>query len=286
MKFKIFPATILPDNKKIPLIDKWQERATNDPNQVKLWQEQFRDRLTLWGCPTGAINNISVLDIDIKNGVNGFEKLKELGVSELPNTAWQRTPSGGLHLIFKDDPSLNLRNTANRVLGLDTRNNGGWIGLYQINNFDNILPIPEWVHTVVRKPVNQIDPTQQNQVVLNPIFALEQYQKSIQSILGALPGERNATLNTHAYLIGKLVVAGAIPYDRAFADLTNAAKSIGLDSYEIQATILSGLKGGAANPLTHPFGDAPPVPALKIEAPLPQAEPPIVTGKQIGRAHV
>lgn len=273
-QFKIFPATVLPDGKKIPLVDRWQERATNDPAQIQQWQEQFRDRLKLWGCPTGSVNGIYVLDIDVKNGVNGFEKLKEKGVDQFPNTAYQYTPSGGLHLIFKDDPNLNLRNSANREMGVDTRGEGGWIGLYDIKNIEHLAEIPSWVHTIVRKPVNQIDPTKKNQVVLNPVFALEQYQKSLQAILAAQPGERNQTLNTHAYVIGKLVVAGAIPYDTAFADLTNAAKSIGLDPYETQATILSGLKGGAANPLTHPFGDSPPVPALKIEAPLPQAETP------------
>ena len=274
MQFKIFPATILPGNKKIPLVDRWQERATNDPAQIQQWQEQFRDRLKLWGCPTGSVNGIYALDIDVKNGINGFEKLKEKGVDQFPNTAYQYTPSGGLHLIFKDDPNLNLRNTANREMGVDTRGEGGWIGLYDIKNIEHLAEIPSWVHTIVRKPVNQIDPTQQNTVVLNPTFALEQYQKSIQSVLAAGPGQRNQTLNIHAYVIGKLVVAGAIPYDTAFADLTNAAKSIGLDLYETQATILSGLKGGAANPLTHPFGDAPPVPALNIQAPLPQASEP------------
>ena len=272
MQLKIFPATITNDGKKIPLIDSWEQKATNDPNQIKQWQEQFRDRIKLWGAPAGA-NGLFVLDIDVKGEKNGFESLKNLGIT-IPQTAYQYTPSGGVHFIFQDDPNYKLRNTANRELAIDTRSHGGWIGLYNIDWSPGIAPIPQWVHTVVRKPVNQIDPTQQNTVVLNPTFALEQYQKSLQSILGAQPGERNQTLNTHAYVIGKLVVAGAIPYDTAFADLTNAAKSIGLDPYETQATILSGLKGGAANPLTHPFGDAPPVPALKIEAPLPQAETP------------
>ena len=272
--FKIFPATVLPDGKKIPLVDKWQERATNDPAQIQAWQEQFRDRLKLWGIPTGSTNGIYVVDIDVKSGINGFEKLKEQGISELPNTAYQYTPSGGVHLIFRDDPSLSLKNTANRELAVDTRGNGGWIGYYDIKNLEALAPIPSWVHTIVKKPVNQIDPTQQNLVVLDPVLALQQYNKSIQSVLAAQSGERNQTLNTHAYVIGKLVQSGAIPYQQAFADLTHAAQSIGLDPYETQATILSGLKGGAANPITHPFGSHPPVPALRIDAPLPQADEP------------
>jgi len=273
--FKIFPATVLPDGKKIPLVDSWQERATNDPKQIQLWQEQFGERLKLWGAPTGSVNGIFVLDIDVKKGVNGFEKLKELGITEFPNTAFQQTPSGGYHLIFKNDSSLNLRNTANAKLACDTRAEGGWIGLYNIQNLHNIAPIPQWIHEVIRKPVNQIDPTQVNTYQLDPLLALQQYEQSLQSVLAAQPGERNQTLNTHAYVIGKLVVANQVSYERAFADLTNAAKQIGLDPFETQATILSGLKGGVANPLTHPFGDKPPTPALQIEAPVPVAALPL-----------
>lgn len=272
MQLKIFPATITNDGKKIPLIDSWEQKATNDPNQIKQWQEQFRDRIKLWGAPAGA-NGLFVLDIDVKGEKNGFESLKNLGIT-IPQTAYQRTPSGGVHFIFQDDPNYKLRNTANRELAIDTRSHGGWIGLYNIDWSPGILPIPSWVHDVVRKPVNQIDPTQQNQVVLNPTIAQQQFWDAIELVKSAQSGERNATLNKASFVIGKLVQGGAIPYDFAYAELTKAAQSIGLDPYEIQATSLSGLKGGAANPLTHPFGDAPPVPALTIQSPLPQAETP------------
>lgn len=272
--FKVFPATILNDGTKIPLISNWQEKATDDPSQIKTWQDQFGDRIKLWGAPTGSVNNIYALDIDVKNGVNGFEKLKEFGVSEFPNTAWQKTPSGGLHLIFKNDPNLNLRNTSNAKLAIDTRGEGGWIGVYGINNFNNISEIPTWLHEFIKKPVNHIDPSSQGKLQLDPVLALQQYEQSLQAVLAAVPGERNQTLNTHAYVIGKLVEAGAIPYERAFEDLTNVSLKIGLTPQETKATILSGLKGGFANPYTHPFGDSPPVPIGKIEAPLPEANLP------------
>lgn len=274
MIFKIFPATILTDGKKIPLVDKWQERATNDPVQIKTWQEQFGDRLKLWGIPTGSINNIYAFDIDNKNGVNGFEKLKKLGISQLPNTAYQYTPSGGLHLIFKNDPNLKLRNTANRELGCDTRAEGGWIGNYGIQNLQNICDIPSWVLEIVKKPINYIDPTQSNLVQLDPVLASQQFNAALVAVRNGQPGERNQTLNVQAFLVGKLVAAGAIPYDVAFAELTSAARDCGLEAHETQATILSGLKGGVAKPLTHPFGDKPPVPAIRIETPVPITETP------------
>lgn len=272
--FKVFPATITADNKKIPLIRDWQNQASNDPNQIKQWMEFFRDRLKLWGAPTGEINNIFTLDIDTKpGGVNGFETLKARGI-ELPNTAWQSTPSGGMHLIFKYDPSLGLRNTANKELGLDTRASGGWIGLYDIKNIENIQPIPQWVHDVILKPIKPIDPNQVNTYEIDPSIAMEKFNQCIEAIRNAGQGERNQTLNVNAYLIGQLVNSKALSYEYAYDQLTKAAQSIGLDPYEIQATILSGLGGGAKKPLTHPFGDAPPTPAIPIIAPMPQADGP------------
>ena len=55
MNFKVFPATVI-DDKKIPLIKGWQENASNDPNVIHQWQQQFGDRITMWGIPTGKIN--------------------------------------------------------------------------------------------------------------------------------------------------------------------------------------------------------------------------------------
>ena len=127
--FKIFPHGVLPDGRKIPLISEWERNASADPAQHKLWVEQFGERIKGWALPVG-LNGLYALDIDVKDGRNGFEYLKSKGL-ELPQTAWQQSPSGGVHLFFKDDPSLNLKNTVNRETGLDTRGNGGFVWLYQ-----------------------------------------------------------------------------------------------------------------------------------------------------------
>lgn len=275
MQLKIFPFGELPNGKRVPLLDDWERNASADPAQHKLWIEQYRDRLKGWALPT-KVNGLFALDIDVKDGRNGFEYLKSQGI-QLPQTAWQQTASGGAHLFFQDDPNLNLRNTVNRETGVDTRAGGGFVWLHDniYNIFKNpVLPIPEWVHTIVRKPVNQIDPTRQNQITLDPKITMERFYEALGLVLSAQSGERNQRLNTASYLIGKLVAGGGIPYDFAYSELTRAAQSIGLDPYEIQATSLSGLKGGASQPYTHPFGDAPPVPALNIQAPLPQAPEP------------
>ena len=277
MNLKIFPATITSDNKKIPLIEGWQEKATNDPNQIRQWQEFFGARLNLWGAPTGIINDIFVLDIDNKpDGVNGFESLRNLGINELPNTAWQSTPSNGLHLIFKNNPSLSLGNTVNKELGLDTRCNGGWIGLYGIKNTENFIPIPQWIDLVIKKQ-NKKEKQNANTdavVKLDPSISIDAFNNSISAIKNAGQGERNHTLNTHSYVVGKLVAGGALSREYAYEELKKAAVHIGLDPREAHATIMSGLGSGTQNPMTHPFANAPAAPAIFIpEVKVPEPRP-------------
>ena len=273
MILKTFPYTILPNGKRIPLIDDWQNKASADPEQHRIWVEQFRDRIKGYALPMGAINGLYALDIDVKDGRNGFEYLKSQGL-QLPNTAWQQTPSGGCHLFFRYDPNDGLKNTVNREIGIDGRSDNGFVWLYDIQNLENIQPVPEWVKTIVRKPINQIDTTRVSTYQIPSHIGQQKFNEALDMLRNAQEGERNHTLNKVSYIIGQLVAAQAIPYDYAYEQINHVAQSIGLEPFEIQATSLSGLKGGFTHPPSHPFGDAPPVPALKIEAPLPQAETP------------
>ena len=90
--FRIFPC-----NGKEPLISDWGKLASNDPVQIKRWQDHFGGLLTAWGMPTDRSNGVYVLDIDVKDD-NGFETIKNLNV---PNTMRQLTPSGGAHLLYR-----------------------------------------------------------------------------------------------------------------------------------------------------------------------------------------
>lgn len=270
MNFKIFPCGKAATGEKFPLINGWATKASSDPLQIKTWQDQYRDRIAGWGLPTGSINNLWVLDIDVKGEKNGFEYLNRKGI-QLPTTMYQRTPSGGAHLFFKNNPSLNLRNTVNKDLGIDSRGEGGFVWIYNISN-DPPIDIPNWALEIVQKPVNHIDPNQTNTYSIEPTIALERFNTSINAIRNAGQGERNNILNTHSYIIGQLVSANAVPAQYAWDEVTKAALSIGLTPHEIQATTQSGFKGGASHPLTHPFGDTPPVPVIPIIPDMPMVE--------------
>ena len=97
--FKIFPACVTADRRKIPLIKDWQNLASNDPNQIKLWQELYRERITHWAIPTGRINDLLVLDIDVKPTFNGWKSVKDRGLI-IPETMSQKTMNGGSHFLF------------------------------------------------------------------------------------------------------------------------------------------------------------------------------------------
>ena len=66
------------------------------------------------------------LDIDTKNGVNGYEAAAEAGI-ELPVSPMEvRTPSGGVHRYFKAPEGLPIKNSAGAICpGVDIRHGRG-----------------------------------------------------------------------------------------------------------------------------------------------------------------
>ena len=273
MSFKIFPFGQTPDGRRIPLIKDWETNASSDPNQHNQWCELFKDRLKGWALPTGEVNGLIALDIDVKNdGANGFKYLESLGV-DIPQTAWQSTPSGGCHLFFKYDPTIQIGNSVNRKIGIDTRSTGGFVWLHKDTHFEIPLsPIPEWLPTIIKsqEPVSTVS---EAPLKLDPALSLPKYYEAIKTVKEALQGERNATLNKAAYLVGKLIAGGIVTHGQAYLELEQAALAIGLDPYEVKATLKSGLGDGITQPLTHPFGTTPPTEVGTVIPPMPISQP-------------
>lgn len=127
---KIFP--IVP-NGKTPMIEKWQEECSSDYFQVLYWYENCPG--CNWGLPCTP-NDLFVLDLDRhdpeKDGVvnyNNIEnKLFDEEESYMLEYMMQETPSGGEHLIFKNDEELkNVSNGSNVFKdypGIDIRTDG------------------------------------------------------------------------------------------------------------------------------------------------------------------
>jgi RecA-family ATPase len=263
VSFKIFPAWITPEGRKVPLLKGWQDAATTDPEQIKLWQDLYRDRLKIWGIPCGPINGILVLDADAKSG--GLETLKTL---QLPATLMQQTRSGGFHFFFKY-PTDGHR-YGQRVgfkPGLDIRGAGGWAAYYGFTDPTHpIADAPQWLlDEALKIDIPEVAPGAAIQVA--PEIAQGIIAKALEAIREAPAGEANNTLNTEAFRLGQLVAASAISREYAETALFRAAKDRGKPDYEARATIESGLNGGLKHPLTSPFGAEAPVVHVQIPEP-------------------
>ena len=132
---KIFPVE---KNGKKPLIENWQNDCSCDYFQVLYWYNSCPD--CNWGLPCTP-NNIFALDLDVhdlsKDGRYNFTKL--LGdIYNIPfdvdlfafcgDTKIQKTPSGGIHILYKSDNDLkNVSNNSNVFKdypGIDVRSDG------------------------------------------------------------------------------------------------------------------------------------------------------------------
>lgn len=262
---KIFPCS----HDKIPLIKNWNDLATNDPNQIRLWQELYKDKLGLWGIPCGAVNGFFVLDIDVKKA-NGWETLKRLGY-QIPDTLRQDTPSGGSHFFFKAHPGRHYPNSVNADFGLDTRGDRGFVAFYGFINPGTLLAeAPDWLFKL--SPERKVTETPQAPFAIVPEISEGAFKACIDAVINAPAGESNDTLNREAFKVGQLVASGAISRAFAEAELFRAAKLRGKPDFEARATITSGLNGGVTHPLVCPFPATGPTTPFVIPAPpLPPA---------------
>jgi hypothetical protein len=132
--------------------------ATTNAAQVAAWWAEWPDALV--GMPTGAVSGVYVLDIDVKNGKNGFDTLKRLGY-ELPDTRTHWTRSGGCHLLFTAPQGMRMKTDAG-VLGegLDRRGDGGfifwWPATGGLVTGAGLTPPPVWMMRDCGAPPNTV----------------------------------------------------------------------------------------------------------------------------------
>lgn len=169
---KIFP---IKQNDKTPMIPAWQKECSSDFFQVLYWFENCKG--CNFGLPANE-NGLFILDLDVhdedKNGVENFNKLIN-NISDFPieisfydycNTLIQKTPSGGIHIIFKTDNELmNVINSANVFKdypGIDIRTQGYIVvepstindNKYEFINTNGISEMPEELKKFILENVN------------------------------------------------------------------------------------------------------------------------------------
>jgi hypothetical protein len=112
---------------KTPITAHGFKDASKDPDQIRAWWTQYPDANI--GIATGAVNGVSVLDVDVKDGAGGDDTLAAL-LAEHGETfdahVLQRTWSGGHQLFFAYDPRAR-QGAGCYGKGLDGRNDGGYV---------------------------------------------------------------------------------------------------------------------------------------------------------------
>jgi Bifunctional DNA primase/polymerase, N-terminal len=231
--WSIFPRAWSGEQRKRPLTEHGFYDATLDETQIRQWWSAYP--LALVGVPTGRESGLVALDVDIKNGVNGFDTLADLGRSILPDTPMVHTASGGLHLHF-DPQGREFRNSVGKLgPGLDVRGDGGcitvpspgsgywWDPLHGID--EPLAPAPDWLTPaeIVRKPLSK--------TMMRPIAGLSPYgeaalKSACQKIIKAPVREQEKTLHIECFSIGTLAGARGIPEEFARSELQYAASQI------------------------------------------------------------
>lgn len=140
---------VFPVKDKRPLV-KWSEQATTDPQRIAEWQSQFKD--CDWAIPTGPENGIAVIDIDTEEAEHWWAS------QWFFEGASVKTPSGGRHIFYAIDPTLDIQTNVSKVhQGLDVRGSGGYVVAYT-DELKNIPGMPEAVLEIL--PERQVYTTE------------------------------------------------------------------------------------------------------------------------------
>ena len=121
---KFFPCRV---NGKQPITNHGYFDASSNPDQIRTWWESYPDANI--GLVTGKEANLVVIDVDVKNDVDGMESLEHLQIECGDfDTLMVSTPSGGRHYYFKyPQGNDNIKSMAGLRPGIDIRSNGGYI---------------------------------------------------------------------------------------------------------------------------------------------------------------
>jgi hypothetical protein len=235
--FKVFPITRKRDGSWTPIKD-WQTAATEDLAAVEaLWRKHPGARV---GFPCGRPNEVSVLDVDVKDGKDGIASLRALGFDAKRMTPYMtRTPSGGLHLFFQANPRL--KNWVGKIgEGLDVRTTGGYVlapGSYKDGQVYESIGEPVFDPCMMPRFPEALIPDEPERVVGEVVEATERQREWAAATFAkkvaafeALTEEgsgRNALVNELAMWAGGAAAHGMLDFNMVEAELLRAAEANG-----------------------------------------------------------
>jgi len=145
--------------------------------------------------------------------------------------------------------------------GLDIRASGGQIVVapsfhrsgrrYRWSVRVAMVQLPSWIYELLAEPAHEFRNSLPR--VRPDAERLRRYGEAALehgslSIANAAKGERNATLFREAVSLAELVGAEVLPQERVWHELTRAARSAGLGSFETRTTLASAFRRGLPRP--------------------------------------
>ena len=269
--FVVFPIRQWGDEDGWKPIAGFPTKASKDAAQIRAWWKKWPEARV--GLLAGARNGLTVLDVDVKNGKDGTESLKNMGLSDLAAiTPFRvRTPSGGWHLLFEYTP--NVKSTVGKIgEGLDVRNDNTFIiapyslkddKRYEVKG-DHIYrhskfpAIPAAIMS--RAPLRDDDEedllgtlvTIQKASPWQMEWAAEKLDSQAEIVASAPDGQRQATLNSAVLLCAGLAVHGALTEEQVRAALMPAGAACGLSQREVSTTFKHAWADGLKKPVQLP----------------------------------
>ncbi|MDT7594918.1 MAG: hypothetical protein QOJ06_464 [Pseudonocardiales bacterium] len=270
----VFPIT--PGAKKPPVIDRWETRASTDPDQIHRWWCHIPHTVGLATGPSGLV----VVDLDTRkhsqpapdrwaalgvgSGVGVLRMLARQQHTTVTPTYAVTTPSGGWHLYYTAPAGVALRNTHD-VIGwkIDTRAHGGYVvasgcpvppGGYELIDDRDPVELPGWLHQALTpRPSTALSALAQTVAASPNGYTSAAVRGEVQRLRTAPPGQHNAVLCRAAYALGQLIGAGLLDHGSARAELTAATSALisadcDCTPAEVTRVITAGLTAGARNP--------------------------------------
>lgn len=270
------PLVIIPCSfEKRPYLLGWSKLTSVDANEVKKWQDKYKELML--GLPAGQ-NGLCIIDLDIikdpekktePDGIAEFEELcEQYGYDFRQATLCAKSASGGIHVYYQMPTNHEIRNSTTLGKHIDVRGHGGYIimppsksraGQYEWLNDKPVAPMPLWLLTILqtknlpKKESKQVTPCQSS---THGQYVNERERKAYQaaldneceSLANTSKGTRNSTLNTAACKLGHYIASGKLDENDVYNGLYEAAMQCGLEPKEIENTIQSGLKKGKQKP--------------------------------------
>lgn len=245
---------------------------TKDPDLIRTYFSEHPNANI--GLLTGEENGIFVTEYDTPqgHGIDGKAEMEKLEAEhgKLPETLRQRSPSGSIH-FFWQHPGFDVKSSNSKIApGIDVKGDRSMVliapsvrpgrGEYEwLNAGTPIAAAPQWLLDLIKTAATESASIASNQppVVIPPSLpGVTPVEKALHDeyhrVALAGKNKRNATLNTSALKLGKLVGAGELNEEKAIQILINACGANGLfaeEAGQCHATIKSGMTAGKADPV-------------------------------------